>query len=232
MLKNLKINLFIIFILFINTNKIYSQHYWFAKTGINYSTLSNLEDIKPEVGYNFTFGREWVIYKSFSFSLGLEYTVRSFTLKNKAIGPVIYMGEYPWGKSVYNYDIAGKISFIEIPVYLKYRQPINNKWKMNIHFGCSKSYPINDFTKLNRKGYLFEYDSNLYDKIFRFKLTESTFPDYQSGYILNIGIEFIYQNYGLEIEYQKDMRDEIFLDSLLGIKGKVNSLRISLVFLI
>jgi Outer membrane protein beta-barrel domain len=224
--------IYAVFILFIMINTIYSQHFWYVKTGLNYSTLNNLEDIKPGLEYNFSIGREWSIYENLYLTLGLEYSVKSFTLENRTIGPVSDMGVYPLGRSVYNYDIEGKISFIEIPLNLKYKFDINQKWKMSIQFGGSRSYPIKDFTKLNRKEYLYEYENKLYDKIFRFKLIENTFSDYKPGYTLNIGLGLIYQNYGLDIEYQKDMREEIFVDSLLGIKGEVNSFRLSLVIYI
>ena len=221
----------IIFVLIIS-NTTYGQHYWYAKTGLNYSTLENLKDIKPGFGYNIAVGREWNVYNTFYLSLGLEYSVRSFTLKDKTIGPVSYMGVYNMGRSVYNYDLEGKISYIEIPVNLKYKFVVGKNWKMSVHFGCSKSYPYKDYTRLKQKEYLFEYENALYDKIFRFKLPENAFPAYQSGYILNVGFGFIYKYYCLEIEYQKDTRDLIYLDSLLGIYGEMNNFRISLVVII
>ena len=220
--------IYTVFFTLIIINTMYSQHFWYAKTGLNYSTLENLKDIKPGFGYNIAVGREWNVYKTFYISLGLEYSVRSFTLKNRAIGPISYMGEYHMGRSVYNYDIKGSTVFIEIPFQLKYRFVINKLWKISVHLGGSKSYPIKDLTKLKRKEYLFEYEKHLRSKIFKFLHLEDTSTDYDRGYILTFGLGFLYQNYGLDIEYQKDTRDVIYLDHLLDIKAEVHNLRISL----
>ena len=176
-----RIIIYVVFLCFIMTATIYSQHYWYAKTGLNYSTLSNLENIKPGIGYNFSIGREWSIYKNFYLTLGLEYAVKSFTLENRAIGPVSDMGVYTLGRAVYNYDIEGKISFIEIPVNLKYRYRISKKFKISVLLGGSRSFPKKDYSRLKRKEYLFEYEKSLRYKIFRFKLLENAFPAYQTG---------------------------------------------------
>jgi len=225
----------IILIYLISITMIYGKENFYIKSGLSYSYLIHEKKSDPLFSYIVGIGKDWRIKNNFFITTEIIYTIKGSTLKEKIILPPNYMGYFYEGKKVYSNYILIKISYIEIPILLKYKIKNEKNYSLNFITGVSYSIPYKDLSKITKKKYLFEINSDYETSNYTFdygKRYEPTWENYKSGYLYHLGFNISYKNFGIEIIYSMDSRNTIWIDHLTGINKKMRNININFIFLL
>lgn len=206
----------------------FSQSNWSLKGGLTSSYFTNAENSSPGLGLVLGVSRKFSLKENFSINGGINFATRGAILKNRSIAPytdgVIKLDAYSW-------DIHLKLGFIEIPVLFQYSVPLNNKTNLIFFTGTSFSIPILDFTKLEKKEYIEEYDPNNpsgreYDYYFGDGEKTFTLVSNTPKFIFNFGCKISYSDYFIELRYILDTSGVYRIDNISGVHHKMNSIYI------
>jgi hypothetical protein len=123
------------------------------KGGINYSSFTDTKNgFNPGKAFSIT---AEIKYKQFALQTELNYLKKSDIIKNKPIMPI--------GDIVYYWDIDCNISYLEIPVLLKYYIKIYKYIDLFLSGGFYYSYPFSDNSNVsNRSDFFFQIGNDAY----------------------------------------------------------------------
>ncbi len=197
-MKQIALKIIFAIILILNTTT-YAKNNWFIKSGINYSTLENIDDTDGKFGYSVGIEKDWRILYDFYFVGGVHYNTRGGIIKNITVG---------WGDDinpVYQEDIQIFLHYISIPLFIQYTKQINKQLSVNFFVGTSIEPTIGDNSK--EKNLILIYDPNINAK------DEFSYPEYyvaddfacNHGHTTNVGIGIKWSDFVIDYFYSYDL---------------------------
>ena len=220
-MKKLQVYLFVFLLSF----NVFSQSNWELKGGPNYTYFVDAINSSPKIGFTLGLSRKFNLYKKLSLSAEADFTLKGAILEKRKIEP--YAGNLE-KQNAYSWDIHGSIGFFEIPVFIDYSFPVNNRINFSILIGPTYSIPLIDFSKFKKIEFIEEYDPNnpsntVYDYGY---LQESGFGNNTSTFLLNFGFDISYDTYFFEFRYVLDKRDVYHFSNLSAVHKRMNSFQI------
>jgi hypothetical protein len=161
------------------------------------------------------------------YTWGAQYDNRNFDLKDRVIIPVAVGYNIV---DVYSWDVNVNVSFIEIPLILKYQFLSGNKFSITPFLGATYPIPFKDNSSLKRKSFQYSYDPPGYNIQFDNSFSMETVFDIDDAHIIyNIGIELCWNYFLLDLRYCYDPNPNLsIIDVLIPFKGEMNIFRISI----
>lgn len=166
----------------------------------------NVENSDWQGGYNIGVIAETKLYNHIFLLYGLNYINRGGTLKNISSRLWDLYRDF----EVMEFDLKFKAGFVEIPLTLMYKFNLNEELSISPVIGCAYSIPTADYSKGNLKKSLYYYTGNPDDpnrshymviKYIAHEEIQSTSNIFSTLF----GLNFIYLNYMLQVDYNYDL---------------------------
>ena len=198
------------------------------KGGINYSSFADTKNgFNP--GKAFSINAE-IKYEQFALQTELNYLEKSDIIKNKPIKPI--------SDVVYTWDIHCDISYLEIPLLLKYYIQIHKAINLFLSGGLYYSFPFSDNSgaKNRSNDFLFILDDDFYPPPDDFKGFDYFFDYDPSGtkgsYGYCYGLGFTWSKFMVEIRYNNSYRNVDSVDRVYPINKRFHNYTILIGFII
>jgi len=200
------------------------------KSGAAFSNFPTMNDIYNP-GYVFGVVGEKQLSSHAALSWEALFTTRGGILTDIAI---LTNAMNP--DEMYMYDVHCSVLFLEIPIYLKLKLPLNDTWTLFMMSGPSVSSARKDFSSLKNKRSYSGTPEDYYNEL----LKVDSYLNYDAGPYssnrldkslrlgFNWGIGFSCHRFSIESRYSKIYQDLGYLDNLHNVNLRTHTIQVIL----
>ncbi|NOY76907.1 MAG: hypothetical protein GXO76_03435 [Calditrichaeota bacterium] len=192
------------------------SHFITGESNISY--FINRGYFQSETGIILRVGKEIYSDSLSELSIGIGFSTRGSTIKQQLIIPNVSETRY-----LYWWDIHLRMAYLEIPILLKLKLPINKRFGFGPIFGYSFMCPVKDLTKLSKRRYGGEFtpDMETYHFTDYSFVRDSEFSKNSVKFIYYFGFQLKYTRYIFELSWAIDNQESYFFDHLSALNHKM-----------
>lgn len=211
--------IYLLLLFFAQFNIMHSQNPTKVFAGLTTSSFYNPESSNLKA---FTCGiRKEVIIESFGISVGFG---ANYTKRGGKVGPLSVKPPFADTEPdarIYSYDFDIAIHYLELPLLVKKKYLLNEKYFYSFFFGGLLSFRLKDASKTSNKKFIGTIEDTPWQLI---KYSEGS--DFKNDYGIFLGTEFGYTRYSIEASYYFGFNPINFVGSIGGFNYKSHSLNI------
>lgn len=210
-----KISLFFLILTMISFQNVRARSQNGVKIGGNFSQIL-ANDSRVDFGVSVGMSKEWFIANRFSIGGELLFSTKRSELKNKRI--LFYPGV------IETYDIHCSFGYIELPILMKFYQPISNTLQIQLQAGPSFSIGIFNHSDAKHKpeGYAVNFGEYTNPDSLEYDYGEIFDPGppwpatvFSSFLGLNLGFGLNWLDYTFEFRYYYSKLHDVYTGSFL-----------------
>lgn len=214
--------LILICLSFLCTDILQAADHWILKAGPSYTIPLKEKNYDHKMEYNVGLGKQFKVYHNLYLQPEIRYVRKSFVLRDRIIVPIEGASNIV---DVYSWDIHVETSFIELPVFLKYKIRIMKHFSLIPQIGLVLSFPYKDYSSVKKLNFAYSYETPGYDKEFDNSFSEDNDVFKMNNIILlpQAGLELKWRRFSIEFVYFLDNREEFYVSSLHPFKGEMSN---------